>query len=49
MAKAVVATDQQDRSGAQQGLRQVKEEQRAHLQTNLERVEASMQPASAVS
>jgi protease PrsW len=33
----------------QQGLRQVKEEQRAHLQTNLERVEASMQPASAVS
>jgi RsiW-degrading membrane proteinase PrsW (M82 family) len=30
----------------QQGLRQVKEEQRAHLQTNLERVEASMQPAA---
>ena len=31
----------------QQGLRQVKDEQRAHLQTSLARVEASMQPAAA--
>jgi RsiW-degrading membrane proteinase PrsW (M82 family) len=33
----------------QQGLRQVKDEQRAHLQTSLARVEASMQPAGALS